>query len=516
MSFPRVYGLGSASALPFLKDYIMQNIVILGGGTAGWIAASGLARVLLKNGSEKFNIKLIESDEIGTIGVGEATIPSILEFIQFLNIDQLDFIKNTDATFKLGIQFNDWLEIGHSYFHPFGTLGPEVDNKPLFQHWMREKLNGSKLELMDLSIASHLAKNNKFLSPTQQNQICNDNFGYALHFDAALVAKYLKDYALQIGVEHINSKVSGIKKDAKNNICALIIDENKEINGDFFIDCSGFKSIILGEALETKYEDWSHYLPCDSAYAIQTDEKTSLNPYTKSTARDAGWTWQIPLRTRMGNGYVYSSEFVKDDDALNTLLNSIKGNKITEPRKIKFKAGAREVTWKNNCLALGLSSGFLEPLESTSIHLVISNLYRFLDLFPSGDNWQILQQKFNKAAKQELEEIRDFIILHYCKTQRQDTKFWQYCKNMQIPQSLAKKIEFFEANGKISTDYYDLFKPTSWISVLIGMGVDFKTYDALVDAIKPEFSQKILQNFVQIIGQGANSSPYHADILKKL
>ena len=494
----------------------MQNIVILGGGTAGWITASGLARVLLKNGSKNFNIKLIESDEIGTIGVGEATIPSIIEFIQFLNIDQLDFIKNTDATFKLGIEFNDWQNIGHSYFHPFGTLGPEVDNKPLFGHWMREKLNGAQLELMDLSICAQLAKNNKFLTPNQQNQICHDNFGYALHFDASLVAKYLKDYAINVGVEHINSKIGEIKKDEKNNISALVTTDNKEIKGDFFIDCSGFRSIILGEALETKYEDWSHWLLCDSAIAIQTDEKTTLNPYTKSSARTAGWTWQIPLRTRMGNGYVYSSEFVNDDEALNTLINSIKGNKITEPRKIKFKAGAREVTWKNNCLALGLSSGFLEPLESTSIHLVISNLYRFLDLFPSGDDWHLLQQKFNKAAKQELEEIRDFIILHYCKTQRQDTEFWKYCKNMEIPPSLAQKIEFFENNGKISADYYDLFKPTSWVSVLIGMGVNFKTYDNLIDAIKPEFSQKILQNFVQIVNQGANSSPFHADILKNL
>lgn len=494
----------------------MKNIVILGGGTAGWIAASGLARALLKGRTNEFNVTLIESDEIGTIGVGEATIPSILEFIRFLNIDERDFIKNTDATFKLGIEFINWRTLDHKYFHPFGTLGPEIDNKPLFAHWMREKLGGSTQELMELSIAAKLAQQSRILLPTQSNQIGFNNYGHALHFDAGLVAKYLKDYAMSFGVKHIIGEVQNVQKDDNGNIRALDLVSGEQISGDFFIDCSGFRSLLLGDALGVEFEDWSQYLPCDSAFAIQTEAVETPRAYTKSIAQSAGWMWQIPLRSRVGNGYVYSSNFISDDEAKQTLLNNLDSKPINEPRKIKFKAGTRKVHWKKNCLALGLASGFLEPLESTSIHLVIANLYRFLDLFPSQKDATYLESKFNQFAIDEILEIRDFIILHYCATERDDSDFWQYCSSMQIPESLKGKIELFKKSGKIVTEFYDLFKPTSWAAVMIGMGLEFEGVDALINAISENTSKTLIERYVREIEKDTKDAPSHVQLLEMI
>ena len=494
----------------------MKNIVILGGGTAGWIAASGLARTLLKDRTNTYTVTLIESDEIGTIGVGEATIPSILDFVRFLNIDENDFIKNTDATFKLGIEFINWRNIDQSYFHPFGTLGPEIENKPLFQHWMRAKIKGSSQDLMELSIAAKLARQNKILVPDQSNQLTASNYGHALHFDAGLVAKYLKDYAVSFGVKHKIGEVRNVIKEENGNIIALDIVGSEKVRGDFFIDCSGFRSILLGGALGVEFEDWAHYLPCDSAYAVQTKAFGPPRAFTKSIAQSAGWMWQIPLRSRLGNGYVYSSKFISDDDAKNTLLTSLQSPPINEPRKIKFKAGTRKEHWKKNCLGLGLASGFLEPLESTSIHLVIANLYRFLEMFPGNCDTIYLEAKFNRFALSEILEIRDFIILHYCATQRDDSDFWKYCKNMTIPNSLADKISLFENSGKILSDFYDLFKPTSWISVFTGMGIDFKSCDPLVQAMDENASKTLLNRYIQELENDTKPAPLHSQLLDKI
>ncbi len=494
----------------------MKNIVILGGGTAGWIAASGLARALLKGHTNEFNVTLIESDEIGTIGVGEATIPSILEFIRFLNIDERDFIKNTDATFKLGIEFINWRTLDHKYFHPFGTLGPEIDNKPLFAHWMREKLGGSTQELMELSIAAKLAQQSRILLPTQSNQISFNNYGHALHFDAGLVAKYLKDYAMSFGVNHLIGEVNNVVKDSRGDIVELALNGGRKQKGEFFIDCSGFRSLLLGGALGVEFDDWSKYLPCDSAFAVQSELIDEARIYTKSTAQKAGWTWQIPLRSRVGNGYVYSSKFIKDDEAIETLMAGLNSKPINDPRKIKFKAGTRTVQWKNNCVALGLASGFLEPLESTSIHLVIANLYRFLDYFPNSADADFLRDKFNDFAKSELKEIRDFLILHYCTTQRSDSDFWKYCKEMEIPKSLKSKIELFQNTGKIVCDFYDLFKPTSWMAVMHGMGISFKAQDAIINATDRATSRTLISRYIQELDKDIASAPSHAQLLQDI
>jgi tryptophan 7-halogenase len=470
-----------------------RHFVILGGGTSGWMAAAALGRVCLKTPTNEITVTLIESEDIGTVGVGEATIPPILDFLKLLNVEEADFIRETQATYKLAIHFRDWKCTGDAYWHPFGTLGPSIETRPLFQHWLREKIAARPhASLMSLSVCAQMALKDCFAPPVDNPASSLSGLGYALHFDAALVAKYLRGYAKSKGVTRHVGMVAKAEKDSEGNIARLDLTDGRTIAGDFFIDCSGFKGVLIDQALGSAFEDWSHWLPCDRAVAVPSITTTPLHPYTIATAREAGWTWRIPLQSRVGNGYVYASRFAGEDTATQTLLQNLDGAALAEPRHLSFKAGRRKQNWVKNCLALGLASGFLEPLESTSIHLVFANLMRFLEMFPGAGDTTALQNIFNKKAAVEIEEIRDFLILHYCTSRRSDTPFWQYVTSMALPDSLLTRMALFREQGRILSGYYDLFKPVSWISVLDGMGIEPEAYDPLIDTMPPELSQKIL------------------------
>lgn len=477
-----------------------KNFLILGGGTAGWMSAAILARALFAGRHSQQTITLVESVEMGTVGVGEATIPAILDFIRFLGLREEEFMEKTNATYKLAIKFRDWNSIGKDYWHPFGTLGPNLENRPLFQHWLRAQQNGiSPPPLMSLSIAAQMAESGVFKKPSEDPSSSLNGLGYALHFDAGAVAKVLREYSEAKGVKRVEGKVVEVTKKINGDLEGLILSDGRTLSGDFFIDCSGFSGLLIEKSLGSGFEDWSHWLPCDRAIAAPCENDQKLLPYTISSAKTAGWAWKIPLRSRVGNGYVYSSGFESEAVASQTLMASLPSSPTAEPRQLSFKAGRRSEPWKRNCLAIGLASGFLEPLESTSIHLIFANLFRFLEYFPDGKNDDYLRRTLNEKSSREIEEIRDFIILHYCTTSRRDTEFWRYVSSMKIPISLEERISLFTKNGRIVSDYYELFKPVSWISVLNGMGVVPSGYDPLVDAVAPHISVKVMQTVIDNI-----------------
>jgi tryptophan halogenase len=493
---------------------VPQRFVIIGGGTAGWMAAAALSKVLRLESGVEFGVTLIESEDIGSVGVGEATIPPILDFLKFLNIDESEFMRATNATYKLGIEFVDWLRVGQAYWHPFGSLGPSIENRPLFQHWLRARLEDDDCTgLMALSIGVQLAKQGRFAKPSQNAASSLGGLGYALHFDAVLAAQFLRHYAQKKGVSRTEGKVVDVIMGSSGDIVSVIFADGRCVEGDFFIDCSGFRALLIEKALGAPFEDWSHWLPCDRAVAVQSRPLTNSIPYTISTAREAGWTWQIPLKGRVGNGYVYASAFTTPEAAQNLLLRSLNADPLNEPRHLSFKAGRRRHTWVKNGLSLGLAAGFLEPLESTSIHLVFANIFRFLEFFPGHGDYAALRDEFNRRGAREIEEIRDFLILHYCLSARGDSELWHYVTNMDIPDSLKCKIETYRALGRITSDYYDLFKPVSWISVLDGMGIVPATYDPLVGSIPKAFSNQVLNRVRGQIEKEAASAKKHIEML---
>jgi tryptophan 7-halogenase len=495
----------------------IKNIVIVGGGTAGWMAASCLARVFGQTMQGVKTITLIESEEIGTVAVGEATIPTILDFVRFLKIDEADFIRETQSTFKLAIKFADWRKKGEQYWHPFGSLGPTIENRPLYQYWIKQRNEGaSDRPLMDLSISVKLSEENKFTPPDNNPQSPLSGLKYALHFNAGLVAKYLRRYSERKGVTRVEGRVSDTVMRDNGFIDAVIMEDGRRFAADFFIDCSGFRGILIDGALKAEYEDWTNYLPCDRAVAAPTARTEQTTPYTLSTAKDAGWQWRIPLQGRTGNGYVYSSKFTTDEEALASFLSSIEGEPQIEPRLLRFTGGRRREIWKANCLSLGLASGFLEPLESTSIHLIFASLFKFLDYFPDKDCNPQMAAEFNQLASAELEGIRDFLILHYCTTLRDDTPFWRYCRGMDIPASLEDRIELYREHGRIFTTFYDLFTPLSWVAVFEGMGVNAKRNDPLINNVPSEPAQKAMDNVASLIVNAVSRSPSHDDALRSL
>lgn len=494
----------------------IRNFVVVGGGSAGWIAATTLARLLLKTPLGGYKITLIESSDIGIVGVGEATIPSVRDLLGFLNIDEKDFIKETDATYKLGIGFKDWDRIGGFYWHPFGDIGPLVENTSLYLHWLQQSVKGAKLpELQDLAICSVACSENRFAMPDRNHNVKNW-LSYAYHFDAGKFADYLKGYGKAKGVNHIIGNIVDSTLDNEGFINEIILEDGRKIKGDFFIDCSGFAALLVEKKLGSKYEDWRQYLPVDSAYAVQSKNTKPMNPYTLSTAREAGWTWRIPLQSRVGNGYVYSSKFIDDDDALKKLLSVIDNDTINEPRKINFIPGRRKETWVKNCLSLGLASGFLEPLESTAIHLVIAGMFKFFEAFPRNFDFEVLRNNYNSRFATDMEEIRDFLILHYCVSKRDDTEFWRYMTRMEIPDSLTDKIEIFKNQGKIFSNLVELFRPGSWISVLVGMGLMPRNTLPIIDPIPDDFTQRIINDVANAIRQEVSRMPDHETFLKNI
>ncbi|MCF2946739.1 tryptophan 7-halogenase [Paraglaciecola aquimarina] len=477
-----------------------QKIVIAGGGTAGWIAAAAIAKQL----GRVVDVELVESDQIGTIAVGEATIPPMRTFHHLLGIDEQEFMRETSATFKLGISFENWKDQNQDYIHSFGKTGQESFFADFHHFWLRGLQEGHTADFSEYSLELQAAKAGKFVKSK------NPEINYAYHLDATAYAKFLRKYSEERGIKRTEGKISKVNKDMKTgNITSLELGSGKTITGDFFIDCTGFKGLLIEQSLHTGYEDWSHWLPCDSAYVVQTKSTGEVLPYTRSIAHQAGWRWNIPLQHRMGNGLVYCSQYLGHDEAKKLLVDSIEGEMITEPRLINFRTGRRLKAWNKNCVALGLSSGFIEPLESTSIHLITTGIIRFIRMFPQAGIIDSTVDEFNRQTKLEIEQLRDFIVLHYNVTNRQDSAFWNHCKNMQIPETLAHRIDLFKQNAQAMQIDGEMFRVDSWTQVMFGQGVIPESYHPIVHAMSAKELSAFLTNYRKQIQQVVEKLPTH-------
>jgi len=450
----------------------IHKVVIAGGGTAGWMVAAALSRTLGK----ALDIKLVESDEIGTVGVGEATIPTLVTFHRLLDINEQEFMAATQATFKLGIGFENWRDVNQNYIHSFGTTGKDHWTAGFQHFWLKGRQRNLAGDYGDYCVELKAALENKFA------HLPRGGMNYAFHIDAGLYARFLRKLSEGYGVKRIEGKITNVlTHDDTGFIKAIRLDSGAQIEGDLFIDCTGFRALLIGQTLQEPYEDWSHWLPCDSAVAVQTESVGEAIPLTRSIARESGWQWRIPLQHRVGNGMVYCSRYIDDEQAKHTLLANIEGKVRTEPRVIKFKPGQRRQTWVKNCIAVGLASGFIEPLESTSIHLIGRSIIRLLQMFPGAAINPTDIEEFNRQTVAELEHIRDFIVLHYHVTNRQDTPFWNACRTMQIPASLQHRIELFRETGRVFRFQNELFAENSWIQVMLGQGIVPKQYHQVAD-----------------------------------
>ncbi len=487
-------------------DRRVKRIAIVGGGTAGWIAASVLARALPGSGCA---ITVIESPDIGTIGVGEATIPPIIDLLNFLKIDHADFVQHTQSTYKLGIKFTDWLHIGHSYWHPFGTFGVNINRRPFHHAWQRAKSAGMAPRFNDFSLCAALGDAGKFRFPDASAQGPVAGLRYALHFDAGLVARYLRAYSERLGVVHLAQTVVSATQRADGCIDEIIFGDGSRLQADLYIDCSGFRGLLIEQTLQTGYVPWTDVLPCDRAVAVQTQMASGRAPYTQATARDAGWRWRIPLQHRAGNGHVYSSAHTSDADAMDDLLVAVGERTLVEPRLLRFVAGRRKLFWNRNCVALGLASGFIEPLESTSIHLATRGVYNLLEHFPDLNFDQSNIDAYNREEIEEMERIRDFIVLHYCLTRRDDTPFWNDCRSMKLPDSLTERIELFKGTGRIRPKAGELFTDLSWFYIFEGMGVQPASYDPLLDVVDMAQLRHMLGELAEMNSAAARAAPSH-------
>jgi tryptophan 7-halogenase len=486
-----------------MKDPL--EIVILGGGTAGWMAATALVSSLPR---DRCRVRLVESDEIGIVGVGEATLPQMKNFNDSVGVDEAEMMRATNGTFKLGIEFVDWGYQGSRYIHPFGVHGP-ADMAHIFHHrWVRALRRGWESGLEDYSFAVQAARNGRFDFPGSDQSKIASTFSYAYHFDASLYSRYLRTIAEQRGAVRTEGKVREIVQDPESgDVRSLVLESGEEISGDLFIDCSGFRSLLLGKTLGAGWEDWSKWLPCDRAFAVPS-ERDELSPYTRSTAMEAGWRWRIPLQHRTGNGYVCSTAFIGEDEASNALLRGLETRPLAEPRMLKFQAGRRVVSWEKNCVAVGLSSGFLEPLESTSIYLIQVAILQLIPLLPGKRIDARLRDEFNRQIDREYERIRDFLILHYKLNRRDDAELWRYCAAMEVPDSLTRKIELFRHSGIIER-YQGLFSPPSWLSVFVGQGLVPESYHPLADTMPEDKLIASLDGLRSEIRAGVEQMPYH-------
>jgi len=484
----------------------IRSIAIVGGGTAGWLAASMLARALPGTGVA---ITVIESAEIGTVGVGEATIPPIIDVLRFLRIDERDFMQHTNATFKLGIKFTDWTQPGHTYWHPFGTFGAPINRRPFHHCWHRARAAGLEPRFNDFSLCAALGDAGKFRFPDSQADAPAAGLRYALHFDATLVAKYLRRYAERLGVARLERTVAGATLRNDGAIDALRFSDDSQLQADLYIDCSGFRGVLIEQTLGTGYVDWSALLPCDRAVAFPSTLAGARPPYTHSLARSAGWQWRIPLQHRIGNGYVYSSAHCSEQQALEDLIGVVGERPQADPRFLRFVTGRRRLLWNRNCIALGLASGFLEPLESTSIHLVTSGLYHLLEHFPNRNFDPTNIDTYNARVIEEVEAVRDFIVLHYCLAQRDDGPFWSYCRSMTIPDTLRERIELYRGTGRVRVRAGELFTDLSWFYIFEGLGVRPASYDPLLDVVGAGQLREILASLAASTAAVARAAAPH-------
>lgn len=494
----------------------IEHLVIAGGGTAGWMTAAAVSRAFA---GSPMKITLVESEEIGTIGVGEATIPTIHGFNQTLGIDQAEFMAACQATFKLGIEFVNWKDVGQRYIHPFTAYGRHHKNIPFHQLWLKyaQHMNerGEIIPIDDYNLCCVAAQRGRFEHPVA-GQLPVGPLFYAFHFDAGLYARFLRRYSESRGVTRVEGKIAQVQQHTESgNIQALVMEDGRRIEGDMFVDCTGQRALLIGQTLKSPYEDWRQWLPCDRAVAVPCASVEPPIPYTRSTADAAGWRWRIPLQHRVGNGYVYSSRFLDDDAAERQLLDSLDGAALSSPRRIPFVPGRRKAFWIKNCVAIGLSSGFMEPLESTSIHLIQTAVLKLLAYFPDKSFESADINTFNRQTLDEYERLRDFLILHYKVTQRADTPFWRYCRDMEVPDSVREIVELFEARGRLHISGDNLFTAQSWLAVMLGQGLRPRGYDPLVDTLSVAELNSHMTSIRDYIDQATATMPKHHDYLAR-
>ena len=470
----------------------IRRIVVVGGGTAGWMTAAALSRFV---GGSGRRIVLVESEAIGTVGVGEGTIPPILEFNLQLGVDEGVFLRETQATYKLGIEFADWTRKGERYFHQFGQIGRPLNGVALYQLWLRNRANPAVGPLAGYSMSAVAAANHRFGHPSPDAADPLSQIAYAFHFDASAYGQFLRKYAETQGAERIEGKIVGVEQDGDTGfVTAVRLEDDRTVRGDLFIDCSGFRSLLLGQQLGVGFEDWSEWLPCDRAVTVGSERTDPLLPYTRSTAHAAGWQWRIPLQHRTGNGHVYCSKFMDDDEAEQTLVETLDAAPIAEPRRLRFTAGRRSKAWEANVVAIGLSSGFLEPLESTSIHLIQHGIQKLLSLFPSRGISPVERDEYNRHMVASYEPIRDFIILHYFANSREEP-FWKQMREMALPDTLQHKIDLFREHGRVFRYNDELFDIPSWAAVMLGQQIVPADCDPLASALP---DAKVLQAMAEL------------------
>lgn len=494
------------------EDRIRQ-IIIVGGGTAGWMTAAALSRII---NTRECSIRLIESDQIATVGVGEATIPAIHDFIRRLGIDEKDLMRKTNATWKLGIEFLNWNKIGDAYIHPFGTYGQDMNGVGFHHYWLKQRKRGDTSAFNDYSLPWVATRLGRFDYPLEDRRSVLATYAYAFHFDASLFASYLRRYAEKLGVVRTEGLVVDVALRPEDGfIESLQLASGENITGELFIDCSGFRALLIEDALKTSYEDWRHWLPCDRAFAVGSDREPNPPSHTLATAHDAGWQWRIPLQNRTGNGHVFSSEYMSEDAARQILLDNINSAPHAEPLLLKFTAGKRKKTWNRNCVAIGLSGGFLEPLESTSIFLIQEVIMKLIEFFPDRNFPTPDTDEFNRQIDAKFEQIRNFIILHYKATQRDDTPFWNYCRTMSVPDELAYRMQLFRDRGLAVHSQSELFIETNWIAIYLGQGIIPSMYDPRVDCLDEDHIAGRLAQMKAMISSAAEALPTHASSIAR-
>jgi tryptophan halogenase len=487
-----------------LDGQVVKRVVIAGGGTAGWNAAAALAQQL----GPLIDITLVESDDIGTVGVGEATIPTVRTFHRLLDVDEREFMRATLATFKLGIAFENWSRLGDRYIHSFGAVGKSTWMGDFQHYWLAAKADGFGGELGDYCFELKAAEAGKFY--TSEKSPIN----YAYHFDAGLYGRFLRSVYEKKGVKRIEGKIARIEQHPESGfIEALVLESGPRVEGDLFIDCTGFRGLLIEQTLKAGYEDWGHWLRTDSALAVQTPSTGEVPPYTRAIARQAGWQWRIPLQHRVGNGLVYCSDYISEEEARDTLLRHLDAEPLFEPRLIRYRTGMRRKSWDKNCIALGLSSGFLEPLESTSIHLMQIAVTRLIQLFPFSGCNEALINHYNAQSRVEFERIRDFVILHYRLTERDDTPFWRYCRDMQIPDTLVERIALFRDNAYAYQAPDEIFRVDSWLQVMLGQRLEPRGFHHMGRLLDAERLRKMLESLKTNIANAVAKLPAHQDFL---
>ena len=496
-----------------MNDHAIRRIVIVGGGTAGWMAAVAFSRRL---GVASMNITLVESDEIGTVGVGEATIPHLAAFNDMAGINEDEFLAACQGTFKLGIEFVDWGETGERYFHPFGPHGHDLRGVHFHQLYLTEAQRRPLPDIREWSMSAVAASLDRFARPPPDARLPLSQLAYAFHFDASLYARFLRDRAEGEGVTRIEGKIIDVHVDsASGHVTGVTLADGRLIEGELFIDCSGFRGLLIEEKIGTGYEDWSRWLPCDRAVAVPTSLTGPPEPFVRCTARAAGWQWRIPLQHRMGNGLVYSSAHLGREKAEEELLSNLESDSIAQPRHLSFTAGRRKLAWNANVVSLGLASGFIEPLESTSIHLIQMGITKLLALFPDKRFSHVERDEYNRQVQDLTEDIRDFIILHYKATRRNDSEFWNYCRTMEVPDSLASKLELWRSKGRVFREGRELFGTPSWVAVLLGQGIVPDEQEALAEAIDPALVSDALEKMRLSYRHMAEHMPTHADFIRQ-